>query len=184
MEVCSYLPTQLVCDALHQTIQKRRERQQISQSSFLTEAICVQMLQGANHKCANTSKLNCIHPTTKKGCSDYGRQFFVSVTEYNTKSFHIFLLHYLPTTDTVKVRIVSLHWSAFLVNAAGCSRTHFRKSGSLCTVYIISVVLQCPVNRVFCVYCMCGWGGPGVLSFQVNDDFDPCSSQILKPPAA
>lgn len=69
-----------------------------------------------------------------------------------------------------------------------CSRlqqnTHFRKSGRLCTVYIISVVLQCPVNRVFCVYCMCGWGGPGVLSFQVNDDFDPCSSQILKPPAA
>lgn len=136
MEVCSYLPTQLVCDALHQTIQKRRERQQISQSSFLTEAICVQMLQGANHKCANTSKLNCIHPTTKKGCSDYGRQFFVSVTEYNTKSFHIFLLHYLPTTDTVKVRIVSLHWSAFLVNAAGCSRTHISERAAACALFI------------------------------------------------
>ena len=61
--------------------------------------------------------------------------------------------------------------------------THSESPVSLRIVYILSAVLQCPVARV-------GGGGVegkcGAAAFplQVDDDFDPCGSQILKPPAA
>lgn len=39
-------------------------------------------------------------------------------------------------------------WWVLTVSAAGCSEYTFRKPGSLCIVYILSAVLQCPVARV------------------------------------
>lgn len=115
---CPHLPTQLVRDTLQKTIQKRRARQQISQSSFLwtesflTDTICVQMLRSTNEQCANASVCNVIHPAPKRQISSDSSLYqwenaVVSPAALFVCFFHLFWLEessfkYLPTPDTLK----------------------------------------------------------------------------------
>lgn len=72
----------------------------------------------------------------------------------------------------------SLHLAA----AAAAPDTRSDAPAASCTLYIICALLQRPVAGTRGV-CLCG-GRVGVRGKAVEDDFDPCGSRILQPPAA
>lgn len=95
----------------------------------------------------------------------HGWQFFVSVREYKTAfspatlfAFFFFNIYFCCSRGLLNIYQPQTHWrvrtgsTQVVCLDSQCSRLlreHiFRQSGSLCTVYIISVVLQCPVARV------------------------------------
>lgn len=144
----------------------------------------VSILPKKKHVCSRCRrKIFCTFPF-------HGWQFFVSWENIRLRSLrqhylHIFFnIYFCCSRGLLNIYQPQTHWrvrtgsTQVVCLDSQCSRLlreHiFRQSGSLCTVYIISVALQCPVARV----------GGGVLTFQVDDDLGPCSSQILKPPAA
>lgn len=128
-------------------------------------------------------------------------QYFVSLREQKTVSscaaplhayFFIKMLQqcgfkYLSHTDIWKRIRTSDNWVfSVLCLDSKCSRLLRIKhtdAYSMCAVlYNNSAVLQCPVVQAGC-------GGRGrcwlkPFPLQVDLDFDPCSTQILRPPAA